>query len=219
LAIDVRGVCTLIVASCAIAPMTAAAQVVPSAEVQAVLERQAQRAQRSERGLAAFQQDLRPLAAAGEPVAQFLLGTLLVGPEPDTALAYLTAAAEAGCAGAAGILAARARATETEGGDEWLERAVAGGDAASMLVRATLHWRGDYGFQKSTAEALAWAQLARARSYSRGLTPEIDRMIGALRQAAAPDEAAAAASRLLALDSQYPKTPFYVCGQSVPSEG
>ena len=110
-------------------------------------------------------------------------------------------------------------ATGKGGGDEWLEHAISGGDAASMFVRATMHMRGDQGFEKSTTEALAWAQLARARSYSSGLTPEIERMLGALRPTATPDETAAAAARFEALDSQYPKKPFYVCGQSVPSEG
>jgi hypothetical protein len=44
-------------------------------------------------------------------------------------------------------------------------------------------------------------------------------MIGALRSGATPDEVAAAAARFEALDSQFPKKPFYVCGQSFPSEG
>jgi TPR repeat protein len=199
--------------------MLAAAQVEPSAEVQAALDRQKERAQRRERGLAPFQEELRPLAEAGEPVAQFLLGTMLVGSDPTTAIPYLTASAERGCAGSAGLLAVYSWATGKGGGDEWLERAIAGGDAASMFVRATLHMRGDEGFEKSPAEALAWVELARARSYSSGLTPEIERMIGALRSGATPDEAATAAARFEALDSQFPKQPFYVCGQSVPSEG
>jgi hypothetical protein len=203
----------------AIVPAFAPAQVPQSPELQAVLARQAERAQRRERGLAAFQEELFPLAAGGEPVAQFLLGTMLVGPDPGTAIPFLTAAAEAGCAGASGILASYSKAIGTGRGNEWLERAIGGGDAASMYVRAAMHWRGDEGFQKSTAEALAWAELARARSYSKGLTPEIERMIEALRAAATPDEAATAAARFEALDSEYPKKPFYVCGQSVPSEG
>jgi hypothetical protein len=213
-----RGLVAVVMAS-VLMPITAPAQVEPSAQLQAVLERQAQRAQRRERGLGAFQQELLPLAESGEPVAQFLLGTMLVGQNPGTAIPYLTASAEAGCAGAAGILASYARATGTGRGDEWLERAIGGGDAASMFVRATMHWRGDDGFTKSTAEALAWAELARARSYSRGLTPETERMIAALRATATPEESAAAEVRFEALDSQYPKKPFYVCGQSVPSEG
>jgi hypothetical protein len=202
-----------------IVPKIAAAQVEPSAEVQAALDNQKERAQRRERGLAAFQEELRPLAEAGEPVAQFLLGTMLVGPDPTTAIPYLTASAEAGCAGSSGLLAVYSWATGKGGADEWLERAISGGDAASMFVRATLHMRGDEGFERSTAEALAWAELARARSYSSGLTPEIERMIGALRSGATPDETAAAASKFESLDSQFPKKPFYVCGQSVPSEG
>ena len=202
-----------------IVPKLAAAQVEPSAEVQAALDRQQERAQRRERGLGPFQEELRPLAEAGEPVAQFLLGTMLVGPDPVTAIPYLTRSAEKGCAGSAGLLAVYSWATGKGGGEEWLERAISGGDAASMFVRATMHVRGDEGFEKSTAEALAWAELARARSYSRGLTPEIERMIDALRSGATPDETTAAATRFEALDGQFPKKPFYVCGQSVPSEG
>jgi TPR repeat protein len=201
-----------------IAPRVAAAQVEPSAEVQAALGRQKERSQRRERGLDAFQGELRPLAEAGDPVAQFLIGTMLVGRDPVTAIPYLTRSAEHGCAGAAGLLAVYSWSSG-KGGGEWLERAVSGGDAASMFVRATLHMRGDRGFEQSTAEALAWAELARARSYSSGLTPEIERMIGALRSAATADDAAAAAARLEALDNHYPRKPFYVCGQSVPSEG
>jgi hypothetical protein len=213
------GRCLAVVLACAVAPSLAPAQVEQSAEVKAVLERQAQRAQRRERGLMEFQQELLPLAEGGDPVAQFLLGTMLAGPAPATAIPYLTASAEAGCAGAAGILAAYAWATGAGRGDALLERAISGGDAASMYVRATKHWRGDDGFAKSTAEALAWAQLAHARSYSKGLTPEAERMIEALRSGATPEEAAEAAARFEALETQYPKKPFYVCGQSVPSEG
>jgi len=212
---------TLLVAvmACSLTPAFAPAQVEQSAELKAVIARQAERAQRRERGLAAFQEELFPLAAGGEPVAQFLLGTMLVGPDPGTAIPFLTAAAEAGCAGASGILASYSKATGTGRSAEWLERAIGGGDAASMYVRAAMHWRGDEGLQKSTAEALAWAELARARSYSKGLTPEIERMIEALRSAATPDETAAASARFEALDGEYPKKPFYICGQSVPSEG
>ena len=202
-----------------IAPRIAAAQVEPSADVQAAIDRQKERSQRRERGLAAFQEELRPLAESGEPVAQFLLGTMLVGQDPVSAIPYLTRSAEYGCAGAAGLLAVYSWSSGTGGGDAWLERAISGGDAASMFVRATMHMRGDEGFEKSTAEALAWAELARARSYSSGLTPEIERLIGALRSSATPDDAATAAARFETLASQYPKKPFYVCGQSVPSEG
>ena len=208
-----------VVAACLLGATMAAAQVEPSAEVQAALDRQKERAQRRERGLGPFQEELRPLAEAGDAVAQFLLGTMLVGPDPSTAIPYLTRSAEAGCAGSAGLLAVYSWATGKGGGDEWLEHAISGGDAASMFMRATMHWRGDQGFEKSTGEALAWAELARARSYSSGLTPEIERMIGALRAAATPEEAAAGAAQFETLDSQYPKKPFYVCGQSVPSEG
>ena len=206
-------------AASVVVPSIAAAQVEPSAEVQAAIGRQKERSQRRERGLAAFQEELRPLAEAGEPVAQFLLGTMLVGQDPVAAIPYLTRSAEYGCAGAAGLLAVYSWSSGNGGGDAWLERAISGGDAASMFVRATMHVRGDQGFEKSTAQALAWAELAHARSYSSGLTPEIERMIGALRSSASPDDVAAAAARFEALDSQYPKKPFYVCGQSVPSEG
>ena len=202
-----------------VVPSLAAAQVEPSADVQAAIDRQKERSQRRERGLAAFQEELRPLAESGEPVAQFLLGTMLVGQDPVSAIPYLTRSAEYGCAGAAGLLAVYSWSSGTGGGDAWLERAISGGDAASMFVRATMHMRGDEGFEKSTAEALAWAELARARSYSSGLTPEIERLIGALRSSATTDDAAAAAARFETLASQYPKKPFYVCGQSVPSEG
>ena len=202
-----------------IAPRVAAAQVEPSTEVQAALDRQKERSQRRERGLDAFQEELRPLAEGGDAVAQFLIGTMLVGRDPVTAIPYLTRSAEHGCAGAAGLLAVYSWSSGKGGGDEWLERAISGGDAAAMFVRATLHMRGDQGFEQSTAEALAWAELARVRSDSSGLTPEIERMIGALRSAATADDAAAAAARLEALENQYPKKPFYVCGQSVPSEG
>ena len=208
-----------VVAASLVVPKLAAAQVQPSAEVQAAIDRQKERSQRRERGLDAFREELRPLAEAGEPVAQFLIGTMLVGPDPVAAIPYLTRSAEYGCAGAAGLLAVYSWSSGTGGGDEWLERAISGGDAASMFVRATMHMRGDEGFEKSTAEALAWAELARARSYSSGLTPEAERLITALRSSATPDDAAAAAARFEALDNQYPKKPFYVCGQSVPSEG
>ena len=208
-----------VVAACLIVPLIAAAQVAPSAEVQAALDHQKERAQRRERGLAPFQEELRPLAEGGDAVAQFLVGTMLAGADPGAAIPYLTRSAEAGCAGSAGLLAVYSWASGKGGGEEWLERAISGGDAASMFMRATMHWRGDQGFEKSTAEALAWAELARARSYSSGLTPEIERMLGALRSAATPEEAAAGATRFEALDSQYPKKPYYVCGQSVPSEG
>ena len=213
------GVLAVVVAACSIAPVVASAQVEQSAELKEVLARQAERAQRRERGLTDFQQELLPLAEGGDPVAQFLLGTMLVGASPATAIPYLTASSNAGCAGAAGILAVYSSATGAGRGDELLERAISGGDAASMYLRATKHWRGDDGFAKSTAEALAWAQLAHERSYSKGLTPETERMIAALRTGATPDEIAEAAARFEALDSQYPKKPFYVCGQSVPSEG
>ncbi|HEY3517043.1 MAG TPA: hypothetical protein VGL98_08340, partial [Gammaproteobacteria bacterium] len=123
------------VAACLAVPLIAAAQVEPSADVQAALDRQKERAQRRERGLGPFQQELRPLAEAGEPVAQFLLGTMLVGPDPTTAIPYLTASAEAGCAGSSGLLAVYSWATGKGGGDEWLDRAISGGDAASMFVR------------------------------------------------------------------------------------
>lgn len=208
-----------VVAVSFVVPAIATAQVQPSAEVQAAIDRQKERSQRRERGLDAFREELRPLAEAGEPVAQFLLGTMLVGQDPVAAIPFLTRSAEYGCAGAAGLLAVYSWSSGTSGGDGWLERAIGGGDAASMFVRATMHMRGDEGFEKSTAEALAWAELARARSYSSGLTPEIERLIGALRSSASADDAAAAAARFEALDSQYPKKPFYVCGQSVPSEG
>jgi hypothetical protein len=144
---------------------------------------------------------------------------MLVGPSPATAIPYLTASANAGCAGASGILAVYSWATGAGRGDELLERAIRGGDAASMYVRATKHWRGDDGYAKSTAEALAWAELAHERSYSKGLTPETERMMTALRAGATAEEVAEASARFEALDAEYPKQPFYVCGQSVPSEG
>ena len=66
-----------VVAASLVVPKIAAAQVQPSAEVQAAIDRQKERSQRRERGLDAFREELRPLAEAGEPVAQFLIGTML----------------------------------------------------------------------------------------------------------------------------------------------
>lgn len=163
-----------------------------------------------------FRDALRQPAASGDPVAQFMLATLLMEQDRQGAMGLMKDSAEKGCAGAAGVLAMYYFSQNSADGEDWLTRAVDGGDAAAMMMRSTLYHRGDRGYAKSLPDALAWAQLAQARSHNRGLSVGLEQFGATLRRDMSDEQISRAAALLLQLEQKHPQRAFYLCGQSTP---
>jgi TPR repeat protein len=200
----------------AINPLCAKADVQPSEEMKQVMRAQATRVQRGEKSLDEFRNALRQPAESGDPVAQFMLATLLMEQDREGAMKLMTSSAEKGCAGAAGVLAMYSFSQNSLDAEEWLRRAVDGGDAASMMMRSSFYYRGDRGHGRSLSDALAWAQLAKARSHNRGLSVGVEQFIEKLRSEMSDQQISRASVLLPELEQKYPQRAFYVCGQSTP---
>jgi hypothetical protein len=209
-------ICVLAVFACNAYPVRARADVQPSEQMKQVMRAQAERAQRGDKSLSEFIDDLRGPAEAGDPVAQFMLGALLMRDDRDRAMKLFRSSAQKGCAGSAGALVLFLLDHNSADAERYLRQAIEGGDAASMMMVSSFHYRGDHGYKKSFSDALAWAQLAGARSRNLGLSLAAEKFAVKLQSEMDDQQKSKALVLLKNLEKRYPERAFYLCGQSTP---
>jgi hypothetical protein len=180
------------------------------------MKRQMERAQHGVKGIEAFQDDLRPVANAGDPVAKFYLGNLLVNSDKASAKALLRESAMAGCAGAAGALALLQSNDDVAESKKWRQMAVQGGDATAMVLTSGAYKAGALGEEKDSAAALAWADLAWRQTYSTGVRAALTNEIATMKADLSSSELSRAATIEATLFSAHPKVSAYPCGQATP---
>jgi len=180
------------------------------------MKRQMERAQQGLKGTEAFQNDLRPIANAGDPVAKFYLGNLVVNSDKASAKVLLRESAMAGCAGAAGALALLQSNDDVGESKKWRQIAVEGGDATAIVLTSGAYKSGAFGEEKDAAAALAWADLAWRQTYSTGVRAALTSEIAVMKAGLSPSELSRASTIEAALFSAHPKVSPYPCGQATP---
>jgi len=180
------------------------------------MKRQMDRAQQGMRGTDAFRADLQPVADAGDPVAKFFLGNLLINSDVASARSLLTASATAGCAGAAGALAMLYAKDDAGESRKWRQIAIDGGDATAMVLMSGALKSGAFGEKKDTAVAIAWAELAWSQTYSTGMRTALTNEIAGMKAALSRDDISRASKMEAALKASHPKVSPYPCGQATP---
>jgi len=187
----------------------------PSTAFQEAFKDHTSRVLAGNKDLAPLIADLRQIVLSGDPVAQFMLASLIGSTEPEAAISLLQKSYEGGCAGAAGVLGALVGARNLVEAQSWFIRAANAGDAPSQLVVAGLHERGK-GLARSKAAAVAWAKLARSQTYNQGVTMAADEYLANLAPTLTSAEMAEAEQMWAVLQRDHPKQPPYLCGQSAP---
>jgi TPR repeat protein len=187
----------------------------PSAAFQEAFERHTRRVLEGNKDIAPLLGDLRQIALSGDPVAQFMLASLIGTTEPEAAISLLQESYKGGCVGAAGTLGALVGAKNLVEAQSWFIRAANEGDGPSQLVVAGLNERGK-GFARSKAAAVAWAKLARSQTYNRGVARAADEYLANLEPTPTSAETAEAEQMWALLQRDHPKQPAYLCGQSAP---
>lgn len=173
------------------------------------------RLQSGDKDLGPFIRDLKSVAAAGDPVAKFFLGGVLVGSNPKKAITLLRESAEGGCVGSAGILGVTLMSTKPVEARTWLTKAANSGDTESRLFLAILYLRGDSHTPKNLAEALAWARLAK-RQGPQNMSFQAEQLILQIQPLLSHEESVQAGVIFTKLLASHPKRPNYLCGQSTP---
>lgn len=162
-----------------------------------------------------FIRDLEPIAAAGDPVAKFLLGAVLAEANPKESIKLLRESAMEGCIGSAGILGEILIPEKPLEARTWLTMAANGGDEMSRIFLAVHYLTGDSQTPKNMAEALAWARLAK-RQGSPNLSFLAEQLISRIQPMLSREEGAQADMIFTKLLASHPKRPDYLCGQSTP---
>lgn len=160
--------------------------------------------------------DLRPLAEAGDPTAQFFLALYTLDTFESQALALLRASAKAGCPGAAGALGLFLLKENPKEGIPWINFAARAGDANSTFVLSASYLEGKNGMKLDKAMGLALAKCARDQSHSAALTAGLDALIKETEEGSNRQVHEKAASVFRSLQGEFPKVPFYLGGQSLP---
>jgi TPR repeat protein len=208
--------------ACLLAAATLAAEPVaqknplPSGELQQALSAQAQRVQSGTRDTTALVADLRRIAPQGDPVAQFMLATLIATKERDQALALLKKSSAAGCAGAAGMVGAILASNEDREAGEWIMRGAKAGDTGAQLFLAGAYKGGILGLPQNLVESFAWATVAQNNAPNLSMRQAAANMVGGLLVSTPPDALDGAGTRIATLMNQTPKVSFYLCGFSLP---
>lgn len=193
-----------------------AAPPVPSAAFQQAFKSQTARVISGKTDPTPFIQAIEPIAASGDPVAKFMLATLIMQSEKSRAIGLLRESARGGCMGAAGVLGVLLMPTNPAEARVSFTRAAYGGDVASQMYMAGLNERGDSQTPRNRSAALAWAKQAKLQSFSSGTANAADEFISKLQATLSAEELAKAKELFDALQATYPRQPFYLCGQSLP---
>lgn len=160
-------------------------------------------------------QDLRPIAAAGDPVAQFLVGSQLVAARPEEAVTLLTDSARGGCTGAAAILGMLLMPTKPIEAQTWLARGADGGDTQAQLFLAALYAHGNETTPMNPVVALAWARLAKSQADA-GNSFVAEILISQIQATLSEDERIKAEAAFVDLQASHPKQPYFPCGKLMP---
>jgi hypothetical protein len=189
----------------------------PSIELQRAFLRQAERVKGGSTDVAELIADLQQERISNDPVAKFMLATLILDSQSERAKVLLQESADAGCAGAMGLLGIKMTADSEEIGRLLVLKAARSGDAAAQIAVSAFFERGyPPEFLKNEITAISWANLAKRQSYSVGVKNaamnSIDRLLGKLSKA----DSVNVATQIEGLKTLYPKIPFYLCGQSAP---
>jgi len=187
---------------------------VPSEKLKEVLVRQETRVLAGEKDLAPFSADLASLSMQGDPVAEFLLGMFLLESNTDKAISLLKDSAQKGCAGSAGIVGIYLMGIDKKSAKEWLVRAAGSGNSDAQMMISTFYEKGSEGYPKSIEKAIAWAELAQWQSYRDvGIGPLYIHALE-LREKLSPNQIKSVEMIVSSLKKQYPKQPYYICGQT-----
>lgn len=209
--------CLLTAAVAAAAPAAPAAGNHPlqSAELQQALASQATRAQAGNKDLSALNADLRRIAPR-DPVAQFMLATLIATSQRSEALELLRQSAAAGCTGAMGALGTLLATDENPEARDWIQRAAMNGDTGSQIMLSAGYRNGVFGLPQDMVEAFAWATVAQNNAPTFSMRQAAATAVGALLTSTDPQMLDGATSRIEALMKQVPKLEWHLCGFSLP---
>jgi TPR repeat protein len=188
----------------------------PSAELQQALTAQAARAQAGSKDLSAFIADLRRIAPHGDPVAQFMLATLIATDHKDEALALLRQSAAAGCTGSMGALGTLLATDEDAAARDWIQRAALKGDTGAQIMLSAGYRNGIFGMQKNMIEAFAWATVAQNNAPTFSMRQAAANAVGTLLTGTDPQMLDGATSRIEVLMKQVSRQEFHLCGFSLP---
>ncbi|HXC59370.1 MAG TPA: hypothetical protein VN645_08635 [Steroidobacteraceae bacterium] len=205
-------------ASAAVSAAEPAAQTnpVPSAELRQALMAQTTRVQAGKKDVSALLADLRRIASDGDPVAQFLLATLIVSSEKDEAKTLLKKSAAAGCKGAAGALGTVLASTDDPEARTWVMSAARDGDTGAQLLLSAAYQNGMFGMAKDAVESFAWATVAQNNAPTPSMREAAANAVAGLLVGTPADALDGAGKRAAALTSQTPRQAFYLCGFSLP---
>lgn len=187
----------------------------PSVELQQALAAQATRAQGGNRDLSALNADLRRIASR-DPVAQFMLATLIVTTQKSEALELLKKSAAAGCTGAMGALGTILATDENPEARDWIQRAAMNGDTGAQIMLSAGYRSGIFGLPKDMVEAFAWATVAQNNAPTFSMRQAAANAVGTLLTSTDPQMLDGATSRIEVLMKQVPKREFHLCGFSLP---
>jgi len=193
-----------------------AAAPVPSPELQRVLKDQEARVASGSKDVSKLMSDLRGEPVSTDPVAKFLLA-MMIGERSGEARDLLSSSANAGCAGAEALLGMQLRAEGKDTGNALILKAAQHGETLAQVVVSQLFSQGVPPlFPKSQTDALAWAYIARSQSHTVAASRFSSTNVGKLESGASAAQLEQAQTRFAALAEQFPRAPFYLCGQSIP---
>ncbi|MCQ4318621.1 sel1 repeat family protein [Stutzerimonas zhaodongensis] len=192
----------------------------PTEATQLALEEFALSNREHKEKIESFIKALKPEAEAGNPVAKFFLGGMLLSSDSDSyknqAHELLRDSAEGGCAGASGILGAQLMKTDPPASYKWLSQAAEAGDTSSMLFLSTVYLNGNSSIQRNEAKALAWAELAAAQANSDFIKFTAQQLTSRINTSIPESTKHEAETLLTELQIKHPKHEPYLCGQSSP---
>jgi TPR repeat protein len=188
----------------------------PSPRLQQALSAQTARAQSGTKDVSALIADLRRIAPEGDPVAQFLLATLILNSEKSEAMTLLKKSAAAGCKGAAGALGTILAATDDPEARSWVTSAARDGDTGAQLLLSAAYRDGMFGVSKDPVESFAWATVAQTNAPTPSMRQAAANAVAGLLVGTPADVLDGAGKRAAALSSEIPRQPFYLCGFSLP---
>jgi len=206
--------CLLTAAVAAAAP-AAGNHPLPSAELQQALAAQTTRAQAGNKDLSALSADLRRIAPR-DPVAQFMLATLIATSQRSEALELLRQSAAAGCTGAMGALGTLLATDENPEARDWIQRAAMNGDTGAQIMLSAGYRNGVFGLPQDMVEAFAWATVAQNNAPTFSMRQAAATAVGTLLTSTDPQMLDGATSRIEALMKQVPKLEWHLCGFSLP---
>jgi hypothetical protein len=188
----------------------------PSVEMTQALAAQSARVRAGSRGTVELTADLKNVASKGDPVAQFMLATLLLGTDKNHAMSLLRSSADAGCVGAMGALGVALAPTDPDQARQLILNAATKGDTGSQLALSALYRGGTLGYEKSIPDAYAWATVAQNNAPTSSMRQLAANQVADISVSYVQSDIERGVARYLQISRKVRKQNFYLCGFSLP---